>query len=159
MSGGHPLPHLFSPRPEDGCWPRWEIDVYESLLRQWSTTDEATGLETVSHHRGDRRAFLRRCAAVIKKALQEGPAGVRKLAPYLLGWVADPRTIRCAWDDLARAGGQAPGPNGHRYHELDDHEVWALCRCLGGHSARAPTAPAPSGLSGSPRGWVAVSGP
>jgi retron-type reverse transcriptase len=105
--------------------------VYESLIRQWSTTDEAMGPEAVSHHRGDSRAFLRRCEAVIHKALQEGPAGVRQLAPYLLGWVADPRTLRCAWDDLARHGGQAPGPNGHRYHELDDHEVWALCRCLG----------------------------
>jgi hypothetical protein len=105
--------------------------VYESFLKQWDAAGHAPGPEAVRHHRGDRRAFLRRCAEVIRNALQSGPAGVLQIAPYLLGWVADPRTLRCAWDDLARHGGQAPGPNSHRYDEYDEHEIWALCRRLG----------------------------
>jgi CRISPR-associated protein Cas1 len=56
---------------------------------------------------------------------------VRRLAPFLFGWVADPRTLRLAWDYLAREGGTAAGPNGMRYDDLANHEVWELCRILG----------------------------
>jgi retron-type reverse transcriptase/ribonuclease HI len=35
-----------------------------------------------------------------------------------------------AWDRLARKGGKAPGPNGRRYEDLDDNEVWDLISAI-----------------------------
>jgi hypothetical protein len=52
------------------------------------------------------------------------------VAPYLLSRIADARTLRLAWDFLAEKGGQAPGPNGHRYGDYYSEEIWGLCRCL-----------------------------
>jgi hypothetical protein len=62
--------------------------------------------------------------------MAEGLSGIKSRAPFLLSRIADPRTLRDAWDHLARQGGQAPGPNGLRYTDLSTAEAWELCRCL-----------------------------
>jgi hypothetical protein len=56
---------------------------------------------------------------------------VRKLAPYLVEIIADPRTLHLAWEHLARHGGSAPGPNQLRSTDLSRRESWDLCRPLG----------------------------
>ena len=46
----------------------------------------------------------------------------------LLSRTADTRNLRMAWDYLASNGGQAPGPDGLHYDDLDDREIWTLLR-------------------------------
>ena len=70
--------------------------MYESLIREGAAGGDATSPEAVGRHRGDRRDFLRRCEKVIRGAVQRGRAGVKEVAPFLLGWAADARTLRCA---------------------------------------------------------------
>jgi hypothetical protein len=48
----------------------------------------------------------------------------------MLNRIADERNLKIAWDHLARYGGQAPGPNGHRFGDYANHEVWSLLRCI-----------------------------
>jgi len=87
--------------------------------------------EAVDYHRGTHGEFLRRHEQWVEDAVQTGPDKVAAVRPFLLKRVADARSLRCAWDKLRRKGGQAPGPNGHRYEDLDESEVWSLLRALG----------------------------
>jgi retron-type reverse transcriptase len=50
--------------------------------------------------------------------------------PHLFARAIDTRNLRVAWDYLAASGGQAPGPDGWSYADLDHHETWALLRQL-----------------------------
>lgn len=105
--------------------------MYEALFRHRNLGNDLARPEAVSHHLGSLREFLAYCRRVIDAAAQRGTIGVLQIAPYLFGWIADPRTLRASWDYLAREGGAAPGPNGHRFTDLVSHEVWSLCRALG----------------------------
>jgi hypothetical protein len=51
--------------------------------------------------------------------------------PELLGRIADPRNLYLAYETLSRRGGQAPGPDGLRYRDLDKPEVFAWARAAG----------------------------
>ena len=62
--------------------------------------------------------------------MQDGARGVCASAPLLFAWIADARTLHQAWDELAERGGAAPGPNGRRYTDYSDADVWAYCRRL-----------------------------
>ena len=104
---------------------------YDYLLRGRLPGDDA-GPDAVGSHRGTTPQFMARYLATAGRASRDGLGGVKALAPDLLGWIADARTLRLAWDHLARNGGHAPGPNGLRYPDLNCAEVWDLCRCLGG---------------------------
>lgn len=55
-----------------------------------------------------------------------GRKAVKEIGPYLSKWACDTRMLRGAWDYLARRGDKAPGPNGRRYEDLDENEVWDL---------------------------------
>lgn len=87
-------------------------------------------------HRGGYAELLTRHHDDVKRVLSQGLRGLRSLAPYLVERIADARTLRIAWDDLAAGGGQAPGPNGRCYADYSCSEVWGLCRCLA-HAIRA----------------------
>jgi hypothetical protein len=104
---------------------------YESLSRHPALPDPGDRRDRVLDHVGDAAALLHRHRAQARLALRGGPAGARALAPRLLARIADPRTLRTAWDGLARDGGPAPGPNGLRPDDLCGHEAWELCRALG----------------------------
>jgi hypothetical protein len=104
--------------------------VYEYLIRGEVPADGDPPHEAVSHHQGSCQDFLNRHHQDVSKALQNGLRGVREIAPHLFGRIADARTLKLAWDFLASKGGQAPGPNGHRYGDYTSAEVWELCRCL-----------------------------
>lgn len=101
--------------------------MYEYLLRG---SIGLGGRKAVSYHQESRLDFLHRHQENAKRALQDGLRGVRELAPCLLARIADSRTLALAWEYLALKGGQAPGPNGHRYTDYNQGEVWALCKCL-----------------------------
>ena len=51
-------------------------------------------------------------------------------AHLLIKWISDARMLREAWDFLAAKGDTAPGPNGHRYDDFDDNEIWELLRTI-----------------------------
>jgi len=67
----------------------------------------------------------------IQRASVAGPDAVHAISGELLAWAADENILRHAWDHLATQGGQAPGPNGRRYSDLDDGDVWELLRSIG----------------------------
>jgi ribonuclease HI len=53
-----------------------------------------------------------------------------EFARCLFRRAANPRNLRCAIDHLVIHGGQAPGPNGLRLADLDNHACWSLARVL-----------------------------
>jgi hypothetical protein len=109
---------------------RKENDVYDYLWRGSARLPDDAGHEAVSYHRGSCADFLSRHQKDAGRAVRDGVRGIRELAPYLFERIADTRTMRAAWDFLARQGGQAPGPDRHRYGDYTTAEVWDLSRCL-----------------------------
>lgn len=85
----------------------------------------------VDTHCGQPRDFLARHQQSAAEAVGRGEAVIRQIGPQLLQRIADTRNLRLAWDYLAVHGGQAPGPNGLRYDDLEGGEVWDLVRALG----------------------------
>ncbi len=91
---------------------------------------ETAGSSTVVSGLGTATAFLNHYRQDVETALKRGFSGTRHIAPRLFEHIADERTMRVAWERLARFGGQAPGPNRLRYSDLAPNEIWDLCRCL-----------------------------
>src|SRR5438874_349477 len=108
-----------------------EVELYEYVLRGAVDPDDPQR-DLVSAHRGNCHDFLKRHQLDVALAHREGMRGLRDLAPYLFERIADARTLRLAWDFLSCKGGQAPGPNGHRFADYSACEVWQLCRTLAG---------------------------
>jgi hypothetical protein len=104
--------------------------MYEYAIRGPVWKDDVRRRQAVTHHQGSGLDYMARHLDDARRALQAGLRGARALAPDLLDRIADQRTLRLAWDFLAARGGQAPGPNGHRYGDYFSEEVWELCRCL-----------------------------
>jgi RNA-directed DNA polymerase len=82
-------------------------------------------------HRGTRRDFLRRHETEAVAAAHGTAKAKKAFVTKLLPRAADSRNLRLAWGYLAAEGGQAPGRDGLRFDELEDHEVWRLVRALG----------------------------
>jgi len=78
---------------------------------------------------GSYRQFLSRDERAVGRAIH-GSDSIETLTPQLHKWTIDPRNLRCAWEHLERHGGQAPGPNGLSYSDLENHEIWGLMRVL-----------------------------
>lgn len=81
-------------------------------------------VEDVSKHKGTIDEFYQRMQAQLRKTGQERRCARSAIGPYLRQWVYDTRLLWIAWQKLANFGGQAPGPNGRRYSDLNDQEVW-----------------------------------
>lgn len=110
----------------------WEaFRMYENLVRGSLYQEDDTRPEAIEFHRGSPQDFLTRYQQRATLAAQAGYRGIREFGPRLVNRIADARTLRLAWDYLARNGGTAPGPNGHRYADYSSAEAWDLCRCLG----------------------------
>lgn len=63
-------------------------------------------------------------------ALNRGVKGPRELAPKLLTWISDSRTMRLAWDHIAEHGGPSPGPSGKRVTDYTSAAAWQCCHVL-----------------------------
>lgn len=100
--------------------------MYEYLSRRSVGHDSSN----VTYHSGTCQDFLDRHEADAKLALTGGVRGAREIAPTLFRRIADPRTLRLAWDYLATKGGPAPGPDRRRYKDYTSPEIWEWCRCL-----------------------------
>lgn len=87
-------------------------------------------LRNVGFHQTSHRKTVARFRQVIQRHAEEGEAGLRELAPNLLGWIADLRNLRAAWDHLAKEGGNAPGPNGLSYADLSTGEMISMLQQL-----------------------------
>lgn len=84
----------------------------------------------VGAHQGTCHDYLRRVERAAEQAAKEGQRAIKEITPQLLGWAADTRNLRCAWDHLATHGGAAAGENGLRYTDLGDSEIWELLQTL-----------------------------
>ena len=104
-------------------------DMYDSRCRGDLDLPGITP-ESVLHRHGSIGDYLARHNQSARQAWRGGIRGMRELVPHLFRRIADERTMRLAWDYLAREGGTAPGPNGHRYRNFSNAEVWDLCRAL-----------------------------
>jgi hypothetical protein len=100
------------------------VFTYQRKRPKWK------GPQSAAWHVGSQQDFVRRCQRELRSAGSGGPAAVKAVAPMLLGWIADTRNLRQAFDFLAKEGGRAPGPNGLRYDDLNGKEVWSLLRAL-----------------------------
>jgi group II intron reverse transcriptase/maturase len=87
-------------------------------------------LKWVSRHRGTPDDFITRHRRQARRMLGLGRAGIEKIAPALLRRISDERCSKVAWDYLSANGGQAPGPDGFRYDDFDEEDVWHECRQL-----------------------------
>jgi hypothetical protein len=105
------------------------ITMYESFLR--SACDPWFSPDRVDWHRGSRHDFTTRAKLAVINAVREGKQAIESIGPLLPKWISDARLLREAWDILAAKGDTAPGPNGRRYDDLDDMEVWSLLRSIG----------------------------
>ena len=84
----------------------------------------------VESHQGTPADFLRRHERDATAAVHGDAATRSTFLATLLSRTADTRNLRGAWDYLASKGGQAPGPDGLHYEDLDDREIWTLLRTL-----------------------------
>lgn len=75
---------------------------------------------------GDILKKHRQHAARVAAGIPDDPP----IGDVLFRRVADARTMRCAIEELARFGGQAAGPDGLHFADLDGGERWSLCRAL-----------------------------
>src|SRR5262245_20442502 len=82
----------------------------------------------VPAHEGPPQAFLRRHERDVGRAIQAGNEERDRVVRKLLARVADPRNLFLAFDTLSKKGGQAPGPDGLRYDDLTNSEVWSWAR-------------------------------
>ena len=87
-----------------------------------------TRRQAVDRHRGDYTALLRRHERAAEEAAGQGIEAIHEVARHLFRRVHDTRNLRCAWDYLSADGGQAPGPSGLTYDDLNEAEIWQLCR-------------------------------
>ena len=116
----------------------WTNSVYSRLAqRQLQNKD-------VTVHDGTSRDFLGRYQQRAAQAVQQGEDGLQEIGVGLLEYIADTRNLRCAWDYLAEHGGYAPGPNGLRYDDLEQAEIWDLLRTLSDAITRDTYRPGPS---------------
>jgi hypothetical protein len=107
-----------------------ELLVYDRLDSLPPDEIDLPNPKWVSRHQGDRYAFRARHHHHCKWAWRLGIAGLKEVAPSLFRRMSDERNLRLAWDHLAERGGPAPGPDGLRYSDLDERDVWKMCRWL-----------------------------
>jgi hypothetical protein len=81
-------------------------------------------------HSGSFRTVLRRHEQEARAAARGDRPTRQAFVDRLLRRTADNRILRLSYDLLAADGGQAPGLDGLRYTDLEDHEVWQLVRAL-----------------------------
>jgi ribonuclease HI/retron-type reverse transcriptase len=108
--------------------------MYQSLGR-WGGSKQPAGVHarqgSAEAHCGHWQDFLRRHERDADRAARNGVQGIRQLAPKLARRVADARNLRASAEYSKQKGDRAPGPNGIRLAELEDHEIWEMCRVLG----------------------------
>lgn len=111
--------------------------LVEAVVSHESTRpdDAARGFHParVLGHGGRSGKFVSRVRRVCAEARdldrrEGGDRHVRAVAALAKKYVADTRTLRVAFDYLARKGGRAPGPDGMRYDDLHTSEVWKWLR-------------------------------
>lgn len=87
-------------------------------------------LESVGRHHRSRDEFETYAILAVRRAVEQGEHAIAELGDYLLKWASHPKLLRNVWGRLARFGGPAPGPNGRRYGDLTNDEVWDLLKAV-----------------------------
>jgi ribonuclease HI/retron-type reverse transcriptase len=84
----------------------------------------------VDVHQGNHHDFLLRYEVSVAAAAARDPRALGEFHPQILDRIADHRNLRVAWDWLANVGGDAPGPNGIRFADIDPCDIWPIVRGL-----------------------------
>lgn len=84
--------------------------------------------ESVLRHDGDVDDYQRRLHAAFHLAHRLGKPGQRKIMPYLFKYICCDKNLRLAWDHLSKRAGQTPGPDGRRYSDFNESEIWQFLR-------------------------------
>jgi ribonuclease HI len=100
------------------------VTMYSNSIKTESLNNLTN--DAVGYHTGTRNDFCLRCRFQVQKSSRSGWSAIKEIGPFLPKWCFDSRMLRIAWDRLAKDGGQAPGPNGRRYHDYYDQDVWEL---------------------------------
>ena len=112
---------------------------YERLAKPAVRPDRS--LKSITGHTYPEKSFVAYVTNAIRQAGTNGTTS--ELKPYLLKWATDTRMLRHAWNELAANGGEAPGPNGRRYSDLESEDVWTLLRSISKSARLGMYAPAP----------------
>ncbi|QDU15093.1 hypothetical protein CA11_29130 [Gimesia maris] len=105
--------------------------IYLKLVSMYSNSFKTESLvnltnDAVGYHTGTLNDFYLRCRFQLQQAGRSGRTAIKEIGHFLPKWCFDTRMLRIAWERLAKDGGQAPGPNGRRYHDYYDQDVWEL---------------------------------
>jgi retron-type reverse transcriptase len=84
----------------------------------------------IDAHQGEYPEFLNRYEMEVMAIAERNPHELKQFHADLFNRITDERNLRIAWDSLAARGGTAPGPNGARYENFTDLEVWHIVRRL-----------------------------
>jgi len=84
----------------------------------------------VDSHHGRYPDFLRRYQASVAAVATRAPLALGEFHRQIVDRIADPRNLRVAWDRLASVGGEAPGPNGIRFDDIDQSDIWPILHSL-----------------------------
>ncbi len=117
-------------KPATAVFISWtDAIMYESYLGSaddpWFTPDR------VDWHRGSRHDQVTQIKLAVTNAVRRGKSAIKAIGPQLINWVSNAEMLHEAWDILAAKGDTAPGPNGHRYEDFDQPEIWELLRTIG----------------------------
>jgi len=82
----------------------------------------------VLRHSDSHIEFGERFTAAAMRAIKLRKPGSDKIGPWLLRYARDVRNLRLAWDHLVHSCGRAPGPNGERYEDFSEGEIWPYLR-------------------------------
>jgi hypothetical protein len=125
--GGVTTAGCLLPRPSFGDFAVYHSVKNKNRLKPLVPGERDPALE----HRGSKENLLTEHQRYVEDAYQRrGVEGLRELDDVLLRRLADERTLKAAADYLRGHGGQAPGNNGTRLSDLNDGELWSLCRAL-----------------------------
>ena len=84
-----------------------------------------------SRRRGSATDYVKRLRKLAAAASPKF-VGLGEISPHLLRLISDERTLFPAWQQMAKAGGRAPGPDGCRYDQFSQPEIWQWCRGMRG---------------------------
>jgi retron-type reverse transcriptase len=81
-------------------------------------------------HRYSAPQFMGQYHDLAARAAAEKLAGLRAVAPYLLAYISDEKTLFTALKHMEAEGSHAPGPDGVRDENITAGGGWAWCRAI-----------------------------
>ena len=81
-------------------------------------------------HRYSVPQFIKQYRALAARAAAKKLAGLRAIAPFIMRYITDEKTLVTALRHMEAEGSHTPGPDGLRYVDLTEDGGWAWCRAI-----------------------------